>query len=107
MLFSLIELSARGSTLKARCFPPPPSHCPLSSPVPLPPLSPPIHASPSLSLSPLLFHPLNLARPVSPVLLPPLFEGKLEYHPALAFAALSFPSPIPARFILIILLPEN
>lgn len=51
MLFSLIELSARGSTLKARCFPPPPSHCPLSSPVPLPLLSPAIHASPSTPLS--------------------------------------------------------
>lgn len=43
MLFSLIELSARGSTLKARCLPPPPSQCPLPSPVvPCRPLSSPV-----------------------------------------------------------------
>lgn len=107
MLFSLIELSARGSTLKARCFPPPPSHCPLSSPVPLPLLSPPIHASPSTPLS--LSSSLSLVESCSTRLSCPFasaFEGKLEYphRPALAFAALAFrsvPSPIPARFILI------
>ena len=117
MLFSLIELSARGSTLKARCLPPPPFHCPLSSSgcflsylYPRFSLSLSLSLSCSLSLShttgrpdgrPLSLLPLFYlflfrveSCPVAPrsVSLPPLFDESSSIHisrGALGFAALA------------------
>lgn len=119
MLFSLIELSARGSTLKARCLPPPPPQCPLPSPVvPCRPLSSPgcllsylyprfsaflclalPHSSTGRSVGPLpplplfylfLFCVESCPRPVS---LLPLFDESSSIHisrrGALGFAALA------------------
>lgn len=111
MLFSLIELSARGSTLKARCLPPLFTLFPSSDSLSLSlsihsHFSVPLVQIPLALLRFLSFSPsaLNLAHfcPFAPA----FRNGKPErtHRPLLGFAVsarFNGPCPIPARFILI------